>query len=138
MSLGEFLRTKSSEYELLAEWHAEWAPLDDQHLAACQAMLVVGIVLMEIAAALKSRSSFRQPALDEEGVCALLNVQARPHGVTKAAPDGYESEDARSRASAALVTAPTSSSRCTASSPRRDRSASGTSGTRSASNRADR
>lgn len=55
MSLVEFLRTKSSEYELLAEWHAERAPLDEQHLAACQAMLVVGIVLMEIAD--KSRSS---------------------------------------------------------------------------------
>jgi hypothetical protein len=32
------LRTKSSEYELLAEWHAERAPLDDEHLVACQAM----------------------------------------------------------------------------------------------------
>jgi hypothetical protein len=28
MSLGELLRTKSSEYELLAEWHAERAPLE--------------------------------------------------------------------------------------------------------------
>ena len=49
MSLGELLRTKSSEYELLAEWHAERAPLDDDHLVACQAMAVVGIVLREIA-----------------------------------------------------------------------------------------
>lgn len=53
MSLVEFLRTKSSEYELLAEWHAERAPLDDQHLAASQAMLVVGIVLVEVADALQ-------------------------------------------------------------------------------------
>jgi hypothetical protein len=45
VSLGEVLRTKSSEYELLAEWHAERAPVDDQHLLASQAMLVVGIVL---------------------------------------------------------------------------------------------
>jgi hypothetical protein len=51
VSLGEFLRTKSGEYELLAEWHAERAPVDDQHLVACQAMLVVGIVLREVAAA---------------------------------------------------------------------------------------
>jgi hypothetical protein len=49
VSLVEVLRTKSSEYELLAEWHAERAPLDDQHLAAYQAMLVVGIVLRELA-----------------------------------------------------------------------------------------
>jgi hypothetical protein len=31
MSLGDLLRTKSSEYELIAEWHAERAPLDDEH-----------------------------------------------------------------------------------------------------------
>ena len=40
---------KSSEYELLAEWHAERAPMDDQHLLDYQAMLVVGIVLREVA-----------------------------------------------------------------------------------------
>ena len=39
MSLGELLRTKSSEYELLAEWHAERAPLDEDHFVACQAKL---------------------------------------------------------------------------------------------------
>lgn len=42
-------RTKSDEYELHAAWHAERAPLDDEHLAACQAVLVVGIVLRELA-----------------------------------------------------------------------------------------
>ena len=52
MSLGELLRTKSSEYELLAEWHAERAPVDDQHVVASQAMLVVGIVLREVADAI--------------------------------------------------------------------------------------
>jgi hypothetical protein len=51
MSLSELLRTKSSECELLAEWHAERALVDDQHLVACQAMLVVGIVLREFAEA---------------------------------------------------------------------------------------
>jgi hypothetical protein len=50
--LGEFLRTKSSEYELLAEWHAERAPADEQHALAFQAMLVVGIVLREVAGAI--------------------------------------------------------------------------------------
>jgi hypothetical protein len=30
----EFLRAKSSEYELLAEWHAERAPFDNQHRVA--------------------------------------------------------------------------------------------------------
>jgi hypothetical protein len=52
VSLVKLLRTKSSEYELLAEWHAERAPLDDEHLAACQAMAVVGIVLREVAEAI--------------------------------------------------------------------------------------
>jgi hypothetical protein len=52
MSLVDHLKTKSSEYERLAEWHAERAPPDDQHLAAYQAMLVVGIVLRELAEAL--------------------------------------------------------------------------------------
>jgi len=42
VSLVELLRVKSSEYELLAEWHAERAPMDDQHFLAYQAMLVVG------------------------------------------------------------------------------------------------
>jgi hypothetical protein len=45
MSLGELLRTKSSEYEVLAEWHGERASLDDDHLVAYQAMLAVGIAL---------------------------------------------------------------------------------------------
>jgi hypothetical protein len=52
MSLAEVLRAKSSEYELLAEWHGERALLDDDHLAACQAMLAVGIALREVAEAL--------------------------------------------------------------------------------------
>jgi hypothetical protein len=52
MSIVELLRTKSSEYELLAEWHGERAPLDDQHFVACQAMAVVGIVLREVAEAI--------------------------------------------------------------------------------------
>jgi hypothetical protein len=46
------LRRKSNEYELLGEWHAERAPLDDEHFAACQAMAVVGIVLREVAEAI--------------------------------------------------------------------------------------
>jgi hypothetical protein len=53
MSLGELLRTKSSEYELLAEWRAERAPLDGEHFVACQAMAVVGIVLREVAEAVE-------------------------------------------------------------------------------------
>jgi hypothetical protein len=52
MSLGELLRAKSSEYELLAEWHAERASLDDEHFVACQAMAMVGIVLREVAEAI--------------------------------------------------------------------------------------
>jgi hypothetical protein len=32
MSIVELLRTKSGEYELPAEWHAERALLDDAHL----------------------------------------------------------------------------------------------------------
>jgi hypothetical protein len=52
VNLVEILRTKSGEYELLAQWHAERAPVDDQHFVACQAMLVVGIVLREVAEAI--------------------------------------------------------------------------------------
>jgi hypothetical protein len=52
MNLGKLLRAKSSEYELLAEWHAERAPLDEDHFVACQAMAVVGIVLREVAEAI--------------------------------------------------------------------------------------
>jgi hypothetical protein len=52
VSVGELLRTKAGEYELLAEWHAERAPLDDRHFVACQAMAVVGIVLREVAEAI--------------------------------------------------------------------------------------
>jgi hypothetical protein len=52
VSVVELWRTKSGEYELLAEWHAERAPLDDQHVVACQAMLVVGIELREVAEAI--------------------------------------------------------------------------------------
>jgi hypothetical protein len=51
MSLAEVLRAKSSEYELLAEWHGERAPLEDEHVVACQAMLAVGIALREVAEA---------------------------------------------------------------------------------------
>jgi len=58
MSLGELLRTKSSEYELLAEWHAERAPLDDEHFVACQAMAVVGIVLREVAEAIEQHALY--------------------------------------------------------------------------------
>jgi hypothetical protein len=36
----------------VAEWHGERAPLDEEHLAACQAMLAVGIALREVAEAL--------------------------------------------------------------------------------------
>jgi hypothetical protein len=52
MSLAEVLRAKSSEYELLAEEHAERAPFDDEYFVACQAMAVVGIVLREVAEAI--------------------------------------------------------------------------------------
>ena len=52
MTVAELLRARSSDYELLAEWHAERAPLDEDHFVACQAMAVVGIVLREFAAAI--------------------------------------------------------------------------------------
>jgi hypothetical protein len=52
MSLVDLLWTKSSEYELLAEWHAERCPVDEEHVVACQAMAVVGIVLRKVAEAI--------------------------------------------------------------------------------------
>jgi hypothetical protein len=67
MSLAELLRAKSSEYELLAEWHGERAPLDEDHLAACQAMLAVGIALREVAEAL-------EVGLGKGGRCPLRYV----------------------------------------------------------------
>ena len=56
MTVSQLLRAKSSEYELLAEWHAERAPLDDEHFVACQAMAVVGVVLREVAEAIDLES----------------------------------------------------------------------------------
>jgi hypothetical protein len=53
MSLEEHLRAKSGEYELLAEWHAERAPIDERHAVAGDAMVVIGIVLREIADAVE-------------------------------------------------------------------------------------
>jgi hypothetical protein len=52
MRVAEPLRAKSGEYELLAEWHGERTPLDEDHLVACRAMLAVGIALREVAEAL--------------------------------------------------------------------------------------
>jgi hypothetical protein len=54
MSLIELLLAEVERVRaaLLAEWHAERAPLDDRHLAAYEAMLVVGIVLRELEDAL--------------------------------------------------------------------------------------
>jgi hypothetical protein len=52
VSLVEYLRARSGDYELLAEWHAERAPVDEQHAVACHAMAVVGIVLREVAEAI--------------------------------------------------------------------------------------
>jgi hypothetical protein len=54
VSLGELLRTKSGEYELLAAWHAERAPVDEEYRFASQALLVVGIVLREVAEAIEA------------------------------------------------------------------------------------
>jgi hypothetical protein len=52
VSLVAYLRAKSGDYEVLAEPHAERAPVDEQHAVACQAMFVVGVVLRELAAAI--------------------------------------------------------------------------------------
>lgn len=70
MSLGEFLQTKSGDYELLAEWHAERAPVDEQHFVACQAMLVVGIVLRE--SPTRSTSSGGRRRMRNETAAAFL------------------------------------------------------------------
>jgi hypothetical protein len=57
MTLAELLRAKSREYERLAGWHGERAPLDEDHFVACQALAVVGIVLREVAAAMSGEWS---------------------------------------------------------------------------------
>jgi hypothetical protein len=53
MSLVEHLLARSGDYELLAAWHAERAPLDEQHAIASHAMLLVGIALREVAEAVE-------------------------------------------------------------------------------------
>jgi hypothetical protein len=45
MNLGGLFADNSSEYEILADWPGERVPVDDRHLVAPQAMLVVGIAL---------------------------------------------------------------------------------------------
>ena len=52
MSVGDLLRAKSSEYELLAEWHGERVLARRRALRRLQAMVVVGIVLREVAEAI--------------------------------------------------------------------------------------
>lgn len=54
MNLATLLRSRADEYELLAEWHGERAPLNEEHVVASQAMLVIGIVLREVAEALQA------------------------------------------------------------------------------------
>jgi hypothetical protein len=54
VSLVGALQEKASEYELLAEWHAERAPFDDGLVVAAQAMIMIGIVLREVAEALRA------------------------------------------------------------------------------------
>jgi hypothetical protein len=76
MSLGELLRTKSSEYELLAEWHGERASLDDDHLVACQAMLAVGIALREVAEALDAEWGGGKSALSASPARSMLDEVA--------------------------------------------------------------
>jgi hypothetical protein len=77
MSLGELLRTKSSEYELLAEWHAERAPLDDEHLVACQAMAWSGSCSGR-SPRRSTWSGVRRPTSAEEPVAVSGRVLTRP------------------------------------------------------------
>jgi hypothetical protein len=58
----EFLRMKSSEYELVAGWPAERPRVNDQHLAAPQAILVVGIARQEVAETIDARWEARHGA----------------------------------------------------------------------------
>jgi hypothetical protein len=85
VSLVELLRTKSSEYELVAEWHAERAPLDEEHFVACQAMALVAIVLREVAEAIDlgwerkgQRRGLRPVPPCDEGGGFLLTDPAQP------------------------------------------------------------
>jgi hypothetical protein len=45
----ELLRRRASEYELLAEWHAERSAGDPRYGDAADALVAVAIVLREIA-----------------------------------------------------------------------------------------
>jgi hypothetical protein len=49
MTTTELLRRRASEYELLAEWHAERSAGDPRHGDAADALVAVAIVLCEIA-----------------------------------------------------------------------------------------
>ena len=78
MSLVEFLLAKSGEDELLAEWHAERAPLDDERFIGCRAMALVGIVSGEVA-----------KAIDVEwgaNICTSVLDAPRSAGLSPASP----------------------------------------------------
>ena len=59
MQPTERLVSKARDYEVLAESHAERAPLDARtdHRAAAAAFMVAAIILREVAAALDSEES---------------------------------------------------------------------------------
>ena len=54
MTALDLLRRRASEYELLAEWHAERAAGDPRYGDAADALVAVAIVLREIADAFDS------------------------------------------------------------------------------------
>ena len=51
MTALELLRRRASEYELLAEWHAERAAVAPRYGDAADALVAIAIVLREIAGA---------------------------------------------------------------------------------------
>jgi hypothetical protein len=83
MTLAELLRAKSSEYEVLAEWHGERAPLDEDHLTACQAMLAV-----EGACASAKDVSYAQGAWLNDAIRGARRCPSRGEGGWKALSQG--------------------------------------------------
>jgi hypothetical protein len=49
---AEALRLRAQDYELLAEWHAERAPIDPASARSAVGFIVIAIALREVALAL--------------------------------------------------------------------------------------
>jgi hypothetical protein len=60
--VGDLLRSRAREYELLASWHVERSAGDPRHGDAAEALVTVAIVLHELARLLEDELELREAA----------------------------------------------------------------------------